>query len=212
MIIKKMTVGIHEANAYIIHEEGINEALIIDPGDGKKTIVKYLDKNKLQLKGIVLTHYHYDHTSVANGLKKKYNCPIYAHKKELEGLGDPEINQSTTMHSNLISITPDIVLSDGDIINLGNLKLSVIHTPGHTPGGICLKVNDTNVIFTGDTIFSDDLGRTDLAGGSEILLKKTISNKVSQWTDETIIYPGHGETATMQEVRKKDVPFLNKKK
>lgn len=211
MEIQRIIVGIHEANTYIINEDSTNEALIIDPGDEAKIIMKYLDRNQLQPIGIILTHYHQDHIGASEELKKKYKCNIYAHKKELEGLKDPKINQST-MGRKTISVIPDKVLSDGDMVKIGNLSLCVIHTPGHTPGGICLKIKDTNNILTGDTIFRDDLGRTDLAGGSEDMLKKSIINKVSKWPDETIIYPGHGEIATMKEIKKRDIPYLNPKR
>lgn len=212
MKIERIIVGMHETNTYILNEENNNEALIIDPGDAAKVIMKYIDRNQLQPMGIVLTHYHHDHTGATEELKKKYNCPIYAHKKEVEGLRDPQINLSTVMCRKLISIIPDKVLSEGNTITVGNLDLHVIHTPGHTPGGICLKMKDTNIIFTGDTIFKDDLGRTDLAGGSEDMLKKSITNKVSKWPDDTIIYPGHGEIATMKEARKSGHPYLKSKR
>jgi len=208
MKIKRIVVGMHESNTYIISDDNTNEALIIDPGDEAKVIMKYIDRDQLQLKGIILTHYHLDHIGAAEKLRKKYDCPIYAHKKELDGLKDEKINQSF-QYGKTISVVADKAISDGDEINIGSLNLMVIHTPGHTPGGICLKLIDTNVVFTGDTIFSDDLGRTDLAGGSEEMMRKSITNKVSKWSDETIIYPGHGETSTMNEVRKRGIQYLN---
>lgn len=207
MKFERFVVGMSEANAYIVYDENTLEAIVIDPGDEGKRLMQYIDKRFLKIQGIVLTHYHYDHIGAAEVLKKKYQCPIYAHKKEIEGLKDPEINHSKSSPQKLISIDTDKALSHGDIINVGDIILEVIHTPGHTPGGICLEVKDSNLIFTGDTIFSDDLGRTDLEGGSESMLKKTIMNKVAKWSADVVIYPGHGESSLMSEVRRRKLPY-----
>lgn len=208
MKIERFVVGIYETNTYIIYHQNTSQALIIDPGDELKRLTKYIDRNSLKLVGIILTHYHHDHIGVAQQLKVIYNCPILAHKKEVEGLKDPHINYSSQMRGKAISIIPDDLLSDGKIIDVGEGALEVIHTPGHTPGGICLKVVNANIIFTGDTVFDDDLGRTDLEGGSEEQLKRTVLNKVSKWPDSTIIYPGHGNSATIAEVRKRNVKYF----
>jgi len=208
MKFERFVVGMGETNSYIIYDENILEAIIIDPGDEAKRLMKYIDKRFLKIQGIILTHYHYDHTGAVEALKEKYQCPIYAHKKDIEGLKNPEINHSKSSHKKPISIDVDKTLSHGDTINIGNIILEVIHTPGHTPGGICLRVKDTSLIFTGDTIFSDDLGRTDLEGGSEAMLKKTIMNKVAKWSDDDVIYPGHGESSLMADVRRKRVKYL----
>ncbi|ABR46764.1 beta-lactamase domain protein [Alkaliphilus metalliredigens QYMF] len=201
MKFEKIVVGIEEANGYIFYDENSLEAVVIDPGDEAKTFMKYIDKRYLKPIGIILTHYHYDHIAAAEALKKKYQCPINAHKKEIDGLKDPEINYSKREYAKEVSITPDVLLSHGDTISVGALQLEVIHTPGHTPGSICLAVKDEKVIFTGDTVFSDALGRTDLAGGSEAMLRKTIRNKVSKWDDDVRVYPGHGESALMAQLR-----------
>ncbi|SCY81912.1 MBL fold metallo-hydrolase [Alkaliphilus peptidifermentans] len=208
MKIQRIIVGINETNTYILHDENTMAALIIDPGDEGKTIMRYIDRNSLNPMGIVLTHYHHDHTGAAEELKNKYNCPIYAHKKEAKGLQDPEINRSISVRRKIISITPEKLVIEGDVISIDEIALEVIHTPGHTPGGISLKVKGSNIVFTGDTIFSDDLGRTDLEGGSEEALKKTITNKVSRWSNDTVIYPGHGEISTMAAVKGRNIQYL----
>ncbi len=212
MKIERFVVGINETNTYIIYDSTTLEAIVIDPGDEEKVLIKYIDKNNLKPIGIILTHYHHDHIGAADEVKKKYDSPIYAHKKEVEGLKNPEYNRSMINRRKNISVIPDEVFSEGAIISVGKVHLEVIHTPGHTPGGICLKVKDSNIIFTGDTIFSDDLGRTDLEGGSEEMLKKTITNKVSKWKDDIIIYPGHGENALMKDVKNRNIQYLSTKK
>ena len=211
MLIETFIVGMYETNCYIIYDEKNLEACIIDPGDEAKRLIKFIDSKNLVLNSIVLTHYHYDHIVAVEELKKKYGSQIYCHKKEVEGLKDAHINGSIIGKKKAIEITSDKLLSDGNVISIGQIDLEVIHTPGHTPGGICLKVKDKNIIFTGDTIFSDDLGRTDLIGGSEEVLKKTITNKVSKWQDNIIIYPGHGDICSMKEVRGRKIQYLTSK-
>ncbi|KAB3534083.1 MBL fold metallo-hydrolase [Alkaliphilus pronyensis] len=208
MRIHKIIVGINETNTHIVFDENTMEAIIIDPGDEASTINNYITKNSLKPKAIIISHYHHDHIGAAEDLKEKYNSPIYAHKKELAGLKNPEINRSIITRKKEITVIPDKLLKEGDTIEVGEIVLEVIHTPGHTPGGISLKVKDSNIVFTGDTIFSDALGRTDLAGGDEGILKRTIVNKVSRWGDDIIIYPGHGDSTTMKAARKRKLQYL----
>lgn len=203
-----IVVGSNETNTYLLYDTETLEAFIIDPGDEESKLVQSIDKKSLKLAGIILTHYHHDHIGVAEELRKRYQCPIYAHKKEFEGLSRPDYNRSIGARKNSISIIPDKALSDGDEISIGKITLLVIHTPGHTPGGICLGLKNSKIVFTGDTIFEDDLGRTDLEGGCEDQLKRSIANKVSKWPEDTIIYPGHGASATIKQVRERGVPYL----
>ncbi|TCO74574.1 MBL fold metallo-hydrolase [Marinisporobacter balticus] len=209
MKLKRFIVGMIETNAYILYDENSLEAFIIDPGDEPKTFIQYIDKKYLKPIGIILTHYHYDHIGATLSLKKKYNMPIYIHKKDVAGLKNPSINHSISSCREAISITPDRSLIDGDTIEASWIVLEVIHTPGHTPGGICLKVRNEHIIFTGDTIFNIDLGRTDLEGGNENAMKNAIRNKISKWDDCMTIYPGHGDAASMEYVRKKNIEFLD---
>ncbi|KAB3528848.1 MBL fold metallo-hydrolase [Alkaliphilus serpentinus] len=208
MKIDRFIVGMDETNAYIIYDEDTLEALVIDPGDDQKTLTKGINRNSLKPIGIIVTHCHFDHIGGAEGLKKIFNIPIMAHKKEVEGLMDPQINYSAQMRREDISLKVDTMVTDGSIIRVGGLKLEVIHTPGHTPGGICLKESNSNIVFTGDTVFEDDLGRTDLTGGNEEALRKSIMNKVSRWSDTTVIYPGHGQSSTIGDVRSKNVKYF----
>ena len=209
MKFERFIVGMGEANGYIIYDENTLEALIIDPGDEAAVFAGYIQKHGLKPKEIVLTHYHYDHIGAVEALKEKYNCPVSIHKKDVEGLKDPKINHSFRGYRKPVSITPDRILSDGDVIQAGSVALIVVHTPGHTPGSICLVVKDENIAFTGDTIFDDDLGRTDLEGGSPDSMKRSITNKISKWEDQVRIYPGHADSATMAFVRAKNTEYLD---
>ena len=209
MKFERFIIGMGEANGYIIYDENTLDALIIDPGDEESIFIKYIQKHGLKLKEIVLTHYHYDHIGAVEALKEKYSCPVSIHKKDVEGLKDPKINHSFRGYRRPVAITPDRILSDGDNIQAGSVILTVVHTPGHTPGSICLMVKDENMAFTGDTIFDDDLGRTDLEGGSAESMRRSILNKISKWDDEIGIYPGHADSATMTFVRAKNKEYLD---
>ncbi|WZL74430.1 MBL fold metallo-hydrolase [Clostridiaceae bacterium 35-E11] len=208
MILERFVVGMLETNGYIVYDENTLEALVIDPGDEPQTFMQYINKHHLKLTHILLTHYHYDHIGAVEELKKKYNSIVCIHKKEVEGLKDPSVNYSMNTFRKSISIDPDRLLKEGDTIEVGNMTLEVIHTPGHTPGGICFKVKNEDIMFTGDTIFNIDLGRTDLDGGDFIAMRNSIRNKVSKWDDCLTIYPGHGDPATMEYVRRKNIEFL----
>ncbi|QZY56223.1 MBL fold metallo-hydrolase [Crassaminicella profunda] len=209
MRLERLVVGMLETNGYILYDENTLEAFIIDPGDEAKTFVEHIHKSRLKPIGIILTHYHYDHIGAVLELKKKYPMPVYIHKKDVEGLKDPNVNYSISSFRKSIAIIPEQILKDGDKIEVSWVTLEIIHTPGHTPGGICIKVKDENIIFTGDTIFNMDLGRTDLEGGDDHAMKNSIRNKVSKWNDEMMIYPGHGDSSLMEYVRKKNVEYLN---
>jgi hydroxyacylglutathione hydrolase len=208
MKIITLVVGMNETNSYIVFDQDTLEAIIIDPGDEYATFRRQIQKNALKTKEIILTHYHYDHICAAAALKKEFNCPVSIHKKDARGLQDPAVNRSQIRYGEAVSIVPDRILRDGDCIKAGSINLIVIHTPGHTPGGICLKSEEDNIIFTGDTLFHDDLGRTDLEGGNKNALQNTAINKISRWENSIHIYPGHGESATMEYIRKKNVPFI----
>ncbi|SHK60911.1 MBL fold metallo-hydrolase [Tepidibacter formicigenes] len=208
MVIKRFVVGNVRTNSYIVYDENTLDAIIIDPGANPKMFIRYIDKNKLRLKEIILTHYHYDHIGAVEILKNMYNCSIAIHKKDVEGLKDPNTNLSRKVFRKPISITADKVLLEGDVITFGDIKLKVIHTPGHTEGSISLKVENENIIFTGDAIFCDCIGRWDLKGGSEEKTRNTIINIISKWEDEVKIYSGHGEIANMEYVRRENKEFL----
>lgn len=208
MRIERLIVGMGETNAYIVYDDNTLEAFIIDPGDEAKAFTAMVAKKSLKPLGIILTHYHYDHIGAVEELRNQYSCPVYIHKKDVEGLKNPEINHSVRGFRRPISITPDETLLDGHIIKAGDVALEIIHTPGHTRGGICLKAIKDKVIFTGDTLFKDEIGRMDLEGGSEDAMRRTLANKVSKWDDDTIIYPGHGDCATMDYVKRKNREFL----
>lgn len=208
MKVERIVVGTYETNTYIISDNKTKDTFIIDPGMSNRQIKNYIEKNRLNLLGIILTHCHWDHVGGVEEIKNMYECDVYAHKKEINPLKDHKYNQSKNVARKQMGINVDKGLVDGDKLKFGKHELKVIHTPGHTQGGICLFAENENIIFTGDTIFEDDLGRTDLLGGSEEQLKKSIQNKVSKWADDITIYPGYGRIAKMKDVRKRKINYL----
>lgn len=208
MKIKRIQAGMYAANCYIVYsEDEIKEAVIIDPGGDYESIIKEVKNNELSVKWIVLTHGHGDHIGAVNAIKKYFNVPIMIHKDDKEMVKDSALNLSVNMSMGGISFEPDQLLSDGDKIDFGDSHLTVIHTPGHTKGGICLY--SPGVLITGDTLFEGSIGRTDLFGGNYDSLMRGIKNKLLQLPEDTVIYPGHGGQSTLKK-EKITNPFLRK--
>lgn len=206
MIFEAMAVGSYYANCYIVGSEETKEAAIIDPGAEFKRIDEKIIELGLNPKIIILTHAHGDHIGAVNELVEKYNTKVYIHENDAKALSDSDENYSKILFRKELSIKPDVLLKDGDTIELGELKFDIIHTPGHTVGGICIKVE--NIMLTGDTLFNKSIGRTDFTGGSFDEIIDSITNKIFKYDDETIIYPGHNNPTTIGS-EKLGNPFVN---
>ena len=195
MKIKRIAAGVYAANCYIIHCEDTKEGIVVDPGGGVEDILAYIRENDIEVKHIVLTHGHGDHIGGVKELKDSLDLTVLAHEDELELLKDPEKNLSSIMWMGPISLSPDKVLRENDEIIFGNEKALVIHTPGHSEGGISLKLD--GYLITGDSLFKNSIGRTDLYGGDYDRLIESINKKLMIYDDDTIILAGHGETSTI---------------
>ncbi|MDD4089456.1 MAG: MBL fold metallo-hydrolase [Tissierellia bacterium] len=206
MIFEALEVGIYGANCYIAGSEKTKEAAIIDPGADFNKIDKKLNELGLIPKIIILTHYHGDHIGAVKEFTDKYNLKTYIHKEDAESLNNSNMNLTKTMFGKGVSIKADVELKDGDQIDLGELKFQIIHTPGHTKGGICIKVG--NIMMTGDTLFNSSIGRTDLPGGSFEEIITSIKEKIFKYDDDTAIYPGHMSPSTIGK-EKQFNPFVN---
>jgi len=190
-MVNKIVVGEVKANCYVIGCEETKKIVIIDPGDEPEKIKKIIGEKNLKPEIIINTHGHIDHISANDA----FGLPVYIHRLDAEFLKEPDKNLSTFFAVPYTCNCETRLLEDGDVIEVGKLTFTVIHTPGHTPGGICLKTD--NVVFTGDTLFCNGVGRTDFTGGSEEKLFKSIREKLFILSDETVIYPGHGPSSTI---------------
>jgi len=196
MILKKIAVGPMQANCYILGDELTHKAIVIDPGADTQKISAVLKKAGLIAEAVVNTHGHFDHI----GADADFNVPVYIHKKDADFLKDAQKNFSAWMGSPFRVNSLEVkILEDKDVLEAGGIKLTVIHTPGHTPGGICLllKKHTPAIIFTGDTLFQGGIGRTDLPDASEEALLDSIRNKILSLPEDTIIYPGHGPESSI---------------
>ena len=195
MIIETVNVGPMQVNCYILACAAGGGAIIIDPGDQDSKIKAVLDKHKLKPAMVINTHGHYDHI----GCDDKFGVLVYVHKNDLAMLIDARKNLSASF-SLAYKVSSEIkTLKDKEIIKLDCLELEVIHLPGHTPGGIGLlmKKPQTDIVFTGDTLFYRGVGRWDLPGGSQQQLEKAIKERLFILPDDTRVYPGHGAATTI---------------
>lgn len=198
---KHFVVGPMAENCYLVADPATSKACLIDPGGGVSEIKKCIANNHFDLKFIINTHGHGDHIA-ANGF---FDVPIYIHKLDKDFLTDPGLNLSSTFFFKVVSPGATRLLDEGDEIRLGSLIFKVIHTPGHTPGSISLKLD--GVVFTGDILFRGGVGRTDFEYGDQDALFGSIRDKLLGFADDTVIYPGHGDFSTIGEERKAN-PFL----
>jgi glyoxylase-like metal-dependent hydrolase (beta-lactamase superfamily II) len=181
------TLGLLTANCFILRDK--EDVIIIDPGGNFEFIQPYIENHRLAY--VINTHGHYDHIAANNPLKAHFDTKLLIGEYDYEMLLNPELNLSLMVDAPYISVAPDILLKDGDRIPFGSVHLEVIHTPGHTKGSVCLKMN--NILFSGDTLFYRSIGRTDLPTGSFEELESSIKTKLYTLPDETKVYTGHGE-------------------
>jgi glyoxylase-like metal-dependent hydrolase (beta-lactamase superfamily II) len=193
--LERIAVGPIETNCYLFGCSETRQAVIIDPGDEPERICALVHLHQAEISALVLTHGHYDHLGGVGDLRRKFSCPVMIHKAEAETLTDPRANMSFLLGAGVALDPAERLLEDGDTVAVGNLTLSVIHTPGHSPGGICLHWE--KILFGGDLLFMMSIGRTDLPGGSFQQLENSIRTKVYTLPDDTLVYPGHGEKTTV---------------
>lgn len=201
----RIPAGIYEANCYIIYSKNLLEGIVIDPGGDEDKILDFINEKNISIKYIVLTHGHGDHIGGVKELTKRLNLPLLIHEDDLELVKDATLNLSNIMAMGPTELEPDAFLKDGESIEFGDLVGEIIHTPGHTKGGISIKVG--NYLFTGDTLFQGSIGRTDLQGGDFNTIINSIKNKLLILPEDTIVLPGHGGESTIGRERLTN-PFL----
>lgn len=206
MILMGIEISSMGENCYIIGCDETREVAVIDPGGNAKAIINMLSENNLKAVYIINTHGHIDHIGANKGVKDATGAQILIHEGDAKMLISSASNLSFMMGAGVTSPAADRFINEGDIIKIGNtVELQVIHTPGHSPGGVCLKTGD--IIFVGDTLFQGSIGRTDFPGGSHQQLIKNIKEKLLCYDDDVVAYPGHGPATTIGFERKHN-PFL----
>lgn len=196
MLIKSLAVGPLEANCFVVADEKTKEAMIIDPGDEPDRIIDIVKENGLKVKYIACTHAHFDHVGAIADIKHETEAKIIIHKDELE-IYEGASDQAAIWGYELEPLPePDMFVNEGDKLEIGDLRFEILHTPGHSPGGICLL--GKGIIFTGDTLFAGSVGRTDFYGGDMNKLKKSFRRLMSLPLD-TKVFSGHGLSSTIKE-------------
>jgi glyoxylase-like metal-dependent hydrolase (beta-lactamase superfamily II) len=204
LIQKTLILGMVQTNCYIISNGDTKEAIVFDPADDAVKIEQYLKANDLVCKAILLTHGHFDHIMAAAELADLTQVPIYAHEDEVSLLKDAKLNASSHIHREC-SLVPDILLKDQELLQLAGFMIQAIHTPGHTAGGTCYYFTGHGVLISGDTLFLENIGRSDLPTGNGRQLVESILDKLMILEDQVAVYPGHGIATTIGHERDNNI-------
>jgi len=203
-----MPVGELAANCYIVYCENTKKAVVIDPGAEGQRVLNRIQYEGLKVEYILLTHGHFDHIGAVKFLKEQVGATVAIHSGDAEALTDASINLSAFMGEHSVQVPPDLLLKERDVLTIGDIKMEVLHTPGHSEGSACFVVNSpVKAVFTGDTLFQGSIGRSDFPGGSYDQLISSIKDKLMVLGDDYTIYPGHGLKSTIGTERTAN-PFI----
>ena len=199
MIIHTFILGAYETNCYCLRvDESAKDCIIIDTGFDADDFVNSLEESNMNPLALILTHGHIDHIAGVNAMREKFpEMKVYIHKLDANMLDEPKSNLSIMSGFSYVTEPAEVILEDNQTIELAGVKLEVLHTPGHTPGGISLYSKEQNVVFVGDALFAGSVGRTDFPGGRMSQLIKGIKEKLLTLPEETKVYPGHGPDTTI---------------
>lgn len=205
--IKKLILGAVQTNCYLIYNEETKEGIVIDPADNGPKIVQTVASFLVKPVAILLTHGHFDHLMAAEELKERFRIPIYLHEEEEQLAASPMLNASSTfgMYG---TAKGDVLVRDRQMLQLAGFSIQVLHTPGHTQGGVCYYFPEEQVLFSGDTLFAQSIGRTDLPTGSYHTLIHSVREQLLVLPKQVLVFPGHGEETTI-EYETKYNPYIN---
>ena len=204
--IKSVVVGPVDVNCYVLKDKATGNGAVIDPGGHVERIMSLINDMKADIAEIIITHGHFDHIGALDELRNAVGCGASIHELDAEMLLKSRKNLSIFMGTDASFRPAERLLKDGDVIRFGESFLKVIHTPGHTAGGICLYDGD-KVLFSGDTLFAGSVGRSDFPGGDHYQLIESVVKALAEVKNETVVYPGHGPETGMGYERKTN-PFL----
>lgn len=197
MRVKTCVLGAVSTNCYLVYNEGTKKAVIVDPADNAQFILNKCNELGITPEAILLTHGHFDHIMAAEDVRRSFHIKIYASETEDAMLSDSGLNLSGGWAGKQTSFHADVLLKDEDELELIGFRWKVIETPGHTTGSVCYYVPEEEVVFSGDTLFCESYGRTDLPTGSSSQMVSSLLDKVFALPDDTMAYPGHGDTTTI---------------
>jgi glyoxylase-like metal-dependent hydrolase (beta-lactamase superfamily II) len=207
MMLIRLVVSPLQVNCFILADEKTKEAIVIDPGDDAQDIIKVIHDKGLKVKYIVNTHAHFDHVGANRTVKEATGAEILMHEAESPVLETVSIQAQSFGIGPVSAPRPDRFVKHGDVITAGEVSLKVLHTPGHTPGGISLL--EQGMVFTGDALFAGSIGRSDFPGGDLLTLIRSIRTHLLSLPDDTKVFSGHGPASTIGDERREN-PFLNK--
>ncbi|NLL77737.1 MAG: MBL fold metallo-hydrolase [Clostridiales bacterium] len=203
--IGRMVLGMCQTNCYFVYKEGSGEVIFIDPADSGDYIYNTLKEKGFQVKGILLTHGHFDHIWGSKRLRELTGAKIYAYKEE-KALCENAVNNVSEQAGRAYTVVPDVYLEDDEEITIAGMTCRLIATPGHTVGGCCYYFEEDGMLISGDTLFQESVGRTDLPTGSTSTLIRSIKERLFALPDAVKVYPGHGDSTEIG-LEKKYNPF-----
>jgi hydroxyacylglutathione hydrolase len=205
----QIPLGVLQTNCYIVENEN-KECLIFDPGSEGKRLINWLNKRELKPAAIFLTHAHFDHIGGVDEVREYFNIPVYLHEEEETWLGDPKLNGSKFFMTQnpMVVKSADFILKKEEAFKLNSFEFFIYETPGHSPGSVSFYFEKDGFVVSGDALFKDSIGRTDLPGGNQSILLKSIHEKLLFLPEVTIVLPGHGPVTTIGEEMDNN-PYLN---
>lgn len=207
MLVRTVVVGYVSTNCYLVKNENTGKGVIIDPGEQPEAVIGVLNEIGMEPEAVLLTHGHFDHILGIPGIKEKYDIPVIASADEEGLLADSEMNCSQRIHNDY-ELKADKYVRGGEMIEAAGMRFTCIPTPGHTRGSMCFYEADEGVLFSGDTLFCGNIGRTDLPTGNSHLLIESVRGKLALLPDEVTVYPGHGEHTTIG-YEKRNNPYMS---